>query len=95
MAVSVGLIPVTGQTLPLVSKGGSSIVFTSIAVGMLLSLSWSTREGASVEGAVPEAASAGEGSAPDAIDLKEGPEEAGKGRKKRKKDRRTEFEVHE
>ena len=100
MAVSVGLIPVTGQTLPLVSKGGSSIVFTSIAVGMLLSLSWSTREGASLEGAVPEAASAGGGSAPDltapdAIATEESPEEAGKGRKKRKKDRRTEFEVHE
>lgn len=100
MAVAVGLIPVTGQTLPLVSKGGSSIVFTSIAVGMLLSLSWSTREGASEEGAVLEAASAGEGSAPDltapdASATEESPEEAGKGRKKRKKDRRTEFEVNE
>lgn len=100
MAVAVGLIPVTGQTLPLVSKGGSSIVFTSIAVGMLLSLSWSTREGASEEGAVLEAASAGEGSAPDlaapaASATEESPEEAGKGRKKRKKDRRTEFEENE
>jgi cell division protein FtsW len=100
MAVSVGLIPVTGQTLPLVSKGGSSIVFTSIAVGMLLSLSWSTREGVSVEEAVPETASAGGGPAPDltttdAIASDESPAEAGKGRKKRKKDPRTEFEVHE
>ena len=27
MAVAVGLVPVTGQTLPLVSMGGSSIIF--------------------------------------------------------------------
>ena len=46
MAVAVGLIPVTGQTLPLISKGGSSIFFTSITLGMLLSLSWSTKEDA-------------------------------------------------
>ncbi|MFI3265718.1 MAG: FtsW/RodA/SpoVE family cell cycle protein [Rikenellaceae bacterium] len=39
MAVSVGLAPVTGQTLPLISKGGSSVVFTCMALGMILSLS--------------------------------------------------------
>ena len=44
MAVAVGLVPVTGQTLPLVSMGGSSIFFTSMATGMILSLSWGTRE---------------------------------------------------
>ena len=44
MAVAVGLVPVTGQTLPLVSMGGSSIFFTSIATGMILSVSWGTRE---------------------------------------------------
>lgn len=42
MAVAVGLVPVTGQTLPLVSMGGSSIIFTSLAVGMILSVSWGT-----------------------------------------------------
>jgi cell division protein FtsW len=46
MAVAVGLVPVTGQTLPLVSMGGSSIFFTSIATGMILSVSWGTREDA-------------------------------------------------
>jgi cell division protein FtsW len=40
MAVSVNLLPVTGQTLPLVSMGGSSILFTSTALGMILSVSW-------------------------------------------------------
>jgi len=44
MAVAVGLVPVTGQTLPLVSMGGSSIFFTSIATGMILSVSWGTKE---------------------------------------------------
>ena len=44
MAVAVGLVPVTGQTLPLVSMGGSSIFFTSMATGMILSVSWGTRE---------------------------------------------------
>ena len=43
MAVAVGLVPVTGQTLPLVSMGGSSIIFTSMAAGMILSVSWGTR----------------------------------------------------
>ncbi|MBS1624909.1 MAG: cell division protein FtsW [Bacteroidetes bacterium] len=39
MAVAVGLFPVTGVTLPLVSMGGSSVVFTSIAFGIILSVS--------------------------------------------------------
>jgi cell division protein FtsW len=40
MAVAVNLVPVTGQTLPLVSMGGSSILFTSTSLGMILSVSW-------------------------------------------------------
>jgi len=39
MAVAVNLFPVTGQPLPLVSMGGTSIWFTSIAIGMILSVS--------------------------------------------------------
>lgn len=39
MAVTVHLIPVTGQTLPFVSMGGSSLLFTSIAIGIILSVS--------------------------------------------------------
>ncbi len=39
MAVVVNLFPVTGQPLPLVSMGGSSVVFTSIALGIILSVS--------------------------------------------------------
>jgi cell division protein FtsW len=39
MAVAVNLFPVTGQTLPLVSMGGSSILFSSSALGIILSVS--------------------------------------------------------
>jgi cell division protein FtsW len=39
MAVAVNLFPVTGQTLPLVSMGGTSIWFTSISIGIILSVS--------------------------------------------------------
>lgn len=39
MAVSVGLIPVTGQPLPLISMGGSSVLFTCVAMGMILGVS--------------------------------------------------------
>lgn len=39
MMVSSGLIPTTGQTLPFISYGGTSIVFNSIAVGILLNIS--------------------------------------------------------
>lgn len=39
MGVSVGLFPVTGQPLPLVSLGGTSLLFTSAAFGMILSVS--------------------------------------------------------
>jgi len=39
MLVSVEIIPVTGQTLPLISMGGTSIVFSCIAIGIVLSIS--------------------------------------------------------
>ena len=39
MGVTVGLLPVTGQPLPLISMGGTSIWFTSIAIGIMLSIS--------------------------------------------------------
>lgn len=39
MAVSVGLGPVTGVPMPLVSMGGTSMIFTSIAFGIILSVS--------------------------------------------------------
>jgi cell division protein FtsW len=39
IAVSLHLVPVTGLTLPLVSKGGTSMLFTCISLGIILSVS--------------------------------------------------------
>jgi cell division protein FtsW len=44
MAVAVNLVPVTGQPLPLVSMGGTSVWFTCLAVGIVLSVSRSLEE---------------------------------------------------
>ncbi len=37
--VTVNMCPETGQTLPLISRGGSAVLFTAIALGMILSVS--------------------------------------------------------
>jgi cell division protein FtsW len=39
MAVAVGIFPVTGQPLPLLSMGGTSVLFTCISLGIILSVS--------------------------------------------------------
>lgn len=39
MAIVTGLFPVSGQPLPLISKGGTSIVVMSMAIGIMLSVS--------------------------------------------------------
>ena len=44
MAVNVKFFPPTGQTLPLISKGGTSIIFTCIAIGIILSISKNTED---------------------------------------------------
>jgi cell division protein FtsW len=44
MAVAVNLFPVTGQPLPLISMGGTSIWFTSISLGIILSVSRETEK---------------------------------------------------
>jgi len=38
MGVAVGLLPVTGQPLPFVSRGGTSMLFTGIALGIIISV---------------------------------------------------------
>ena len=46
MAVAVGLIPVTGQPLPLISRGGTSTIITCLYFGIMLSISrYATIEG--------------------------------------------------
>ena len=44
MAVAVNLVPVTGQPLPLVSMGGTSVWFTCLAIGVILSVSRGNEE---------------------------------------------------
>lgn len=44
MAVAVGLFPVTGQTLPLISSGGTSIWMTCLSIGIILSVSAKRQE---------------------------------------------------
>lgn len=44
MGVVVGLGPVTGQPLPLISMGGTSMVFTGLALGIVLSVSRGERD---------------------------------------------------
>lgn len=39
MGIVSGALPVSGQPLPLISKGGSSVIITSVALGMMLSVS--------------------------------------------------------
>lgn len=49
MAVAVELFPVTGQTLPLISSGGTSIWMTCLAIGVVLSASRKQDEQKEVE----------------------------------------------
>ncbi len=50
MAVTVDLLPVTGQSLPLLSMGGTSLWFTSLAIGIILSVSRKVEEVENQEG---------------------------------------------
>jgi cell division protein FtsW len=38
ICINVGIFPVTGQTLPLISQGGTSAIFTCMAIGIVLSV---------------------------------------------------------
>jgi cell division protein FtsW len=53
MAVNVNLFPVTGVTLPLISMGGSSFLFTCLAIGIILSVA---RNAERIEGEAKAAA---------------------------------------
>ena len=58
MAVTVNLFPVTGVTLPLVRMGGSSFIFTCLAIGIILSVARNVEEleGSAAEKVVKQAA---------------------------------------
>nr|MBI1232006.1 cell division protein FtsW [Cytophagales bacterium] len=46
MAVAVGLVPITGLPLPMISMGGTSLIFTGISLGIILSISRGDHEDA-------------------------------------------------
>jgi cell division protein FtsW len=52
MAVNVNLFPVTGVTLPLISMGGSSFLFTCLAIGIILSVARNAEQEAAAAEAV-------------------------------------------
>ena len=56
MAVNVNLFPVTGVTLPLVSMGGSSFLFTCLAIGIILSVARNVEQTEGKAKLVPAAA---------------------------------------
>ena len=59
IGVNIGALPTKGLTLPLISSGGSSVIMSCVAVGLLLKVSASLREPRSVgpfEGVAPGAA---------------------------------------
>ncbi|MFO7616407.1 MAG: FtsW/RodA/SpoVE family cell cycle protein [Bacteroidales bacterium] len=49
MGVSAGVFPVTGQPLPWISRGGTSILFTALSIGIILGVSRSLEEEVKVE----------------------------------------------
>jgi cell division protein FtsW len=49
IGVSSGVLPVTGQPLPWVSLGGTSLIFTSVAFGCILSVSYQNQENKEVQ----------------------------------------------
>ena len=53
MAVAVGAMPVPGQPLPLISRGGSSILINCICVGMILSVSRTAKKTGEPAGSAP------------------------------------------
>ncbi len=54
MLVAVGLMPITGQPLPLISRGGSSMMMNCAYIGMMISISRATRKEPTPQPAVQE-----------------------------------------
>jgi cell division protein FtsW len=54
MLVAVGIAPVTGQPLPLISKGGTSTIINCAYLGIILSVSRSAKKSKSKDDAESE-----------------------------------------
>ncbi len=53
VGMTIGIMPITGVTLPLMSYGGSSVITTLLAVGLLQSIYVQARASAALKGRVP------------------------------------------
>jgi rod shape determining protein RodA len=53
VGMTIGIMPITGVTLPLMSYGGSSVIATLLAVGLLQSIYVRARASAALKGRVP------------------------------------------
>lgn len=72
MLVAVGLLPVTGQTLPLISRGGTSTIINSIYIGMILSVSrYARKTNETIDSIIASASrpASGAGAPPQAADV--------------------------
>jgi cell division protein FtsW len=56
MGVAVGLGPITGLPLPLLSMGGTSLIFTGISIGIILAVSRGEPEVRPMTGEDPDTA---------------------------------------
>lgn len=68
MAVNVNLFPVTGVTLPLISMGGSSFLFTCLSIGIILSVARNVEQ---LEGKGPSDSSCGRALEEDSDDVED------------------------
>ena len=50
VGMTIGIMPITGVTLPLMSYGGSSVIVTFLALGLLQSIHVQAREMAATKG---------------------------------------------
>ena len=53
VGMTIGIMPITGVTLPLMSYGGSSVITTLLAIGLLQSIYARARASAALKGRVP------------------------------------------
>jgi rod shape determining protein RodA len=53
VGMTIGIMPITGVTLPLMSYGGSSVITTLLAVGLLQSIYLQARAAEALKGRVP------------------------------------------
>ena len=68
MMVAVGIGPVTGQPLPLISRGGTSVIITSLYFGIMMAVS---REQAERKGRETQSETESWGDIPDIVEIEE------------------------